>query len=271
MKQFSRITAGVAAVMLGIGILLCVIGASRVNWNDFEKVYGFDGEFDKISGKADLIYIDVSYGYISVRAVDENEISFWAENVKEDSVYAEFYDSTFYVLSDSEQEKGLNILGIQIPYHISTGKNTKENASAPIYTLLLPKESHSEIYIHLACGSVEIEGVSADELDIEVKAGEIITTDVSANEAQLECDIGQINATGDFMELDAEVKTGTIVLLLPGSRKDYSYELSCGIGEIQCGSKISGGLGLNKEADEYGEKSIDLSCGIGSILMNFEQ
>lgn len=89
----------------------------------------------------------------------------------------------------------------------------------------------------------------------------------------VDLELGAGEATMENLVVDhlcAEVGTGQLQIQLAGSEHDYSYDIECGIGEIQIGDSSYGGFGkTQKNISEGTGKSIDLECGIGEIQIDF--
>lgn len=127
-----------------------------------------------------------------------------------------------------------------------------------------------EVSIGLAAGYLRIADIEANELSVDVGAGEGVIGNFRAIEAELDCGAGSLTAAGAAeAEIDIDCGVGEIVYTAYGKESDYNYEIDCGMGEIVCGESTYAGLGRNKTIDHHGSREMDISCGIGSVAVNF--
>ena len=59
-------------------------------------------------------------------------------------------------------------------------------------------------------------------------------------------------------------------MVVTGKEKDYNYDLSCGMGEIDLENSEYSGLGIEKTiSNEGAKKDMVLECGMGEIDVEF--
>ncbi|MDE7060229.1 MAG: hypothetical protein K2O71_01365, partial [Lachnospiraceae bacterium] len=88
MKRFSKIFSGIAAIMLGFGIILIAFGfgSARRNWEEvISSQQGFDQMEESFDGIENL-NLDILFGYIDLGISEDNKIHFRALNIKEDTI-----------------------------------------------------------------------------------------------------------------------------------------------------------------------------------------
>ena len=94
--------------------------------------------------------------------------------------------------------------------------------------------------------------IAAAYCDLQVGAGTI--------------DIDQL----DVQKLNADCGAGEIDMVVTGKEKDYNYDLSCGMGEIDLENSEYSGLGIEKTiSNEGAQKDMVLECGMGEIDVEF--
>lgn len=127
-----------------------------------------------------------------------------------------------------------------------------------------------ECSIEIKAGSLYIEHIQADDLSVEVDAGEAEINSFRAEEVDFDCGAGSIKAAGiSGNEMDINCGVGEIIYTSAGKETDYNYEVSCGIGEINCGSSSYSGLGRSSHIDNDADRDMKIECGIGSVTVSF--
>lgn len=130
------------------------------------------------------------------------------------------------------------------------------------------------------CGSLHIEAgagnVRAGSLRVcgnavmEVGAGNIQLGNIWAKKVEVECGMGNFSMNGNVEKmLDVKCSMGKCSIDLEGEEQDYSYSLSCGIGKISVnGTNLGGMAGKHRQSNPGAEKQMDISCGIGNVIVN---
>lgn len=129
-----------------------------------------------------------------------------------------------------------------------------------------------EADLELVAGHLHIGDICADELSVDVGAGEGVVENFTAAEVNLNCGAGSLTAAGIAdAEADIDCGVGEIAYTAWGRETDYNYEIDCGIGEIVCGEAAYSGIGGEKTINNSAAKHMDISCGIGSVAVNFTE
>lgn len=158
----------------------------------------------------------------------------------------------------------LKIVSAKKVFRVNDGKAGK------ILIRLPEGVSFEEVSMGLAAGYLHIGDIDTNELSVDVGAGEGVVDNFRAQEAELVCGAGSLTAAGAAgAEVDIECGVGEIVYTAHGKESDYNYEIECGVGEIVCGENTYSGLGRNKTIDHHGSREMDISCGIGTVTVNF--
>ena len=135
-----------------------------------------------------------------------------------------------------------------------------------------PDCQFKEASLELVGGYLHVQDICANELSIGVGAGEGVVDNFAAAEVDLDCGAGALTAVGTaYAEANIDCGVGEISYTAIGKEKDYNYEIDCGIGEIVCGEASYSGIGAEKTINNNAAKHMDVSCGIGSVTVNFSE
>ena len=122
-------------------------------------------------------------------------------------------------------------------------------------------------------GTIDLEcDLKVQELSVEVGAGEFSGYgNITAAYCDLQVGAGTIDIDQiDVKKLNADCGAGEIDMVVTGKEKDYNYELSCGMGEIDLENSEYSGLGIEKTiSNEGAKKDMVLECGMGEIDVEF--
>ena len=147
------------------------------------------------------------------------------------------------------------------------------NQSFGTIYIYLPKDYHleeAEISVH--AGVLYIEDIHARELSVEVGAGEADIDDFEVREAEFDCGAGEITVSGlADKKIDIDCGMGNVSLTTSDDEQNYNYDLTCGVGEIVCGSNSYSGIGGNQKVDNQASKEMNIDCGIGGVIVEFEK
>lgn len=122
-------------------------------------------------------------------------------------------------------------------------------------------------------GTIDLEcDLKVQELSVEVGAGEFSGYgNITAAYCDLQVGAGTIDIDQlDIQKLNADCGAGEIDMVVTGKEKDYNYDLSCGMGEIDLENSEYSGLGIEKTiSNEGAQKDMVLECGMGEIDVEF--
>lgn len=156
----------------------------------------------------------------------------------------------------------------------------------------LPVRNFEKIELDLGASDVSIESLQAEKIQIDAGAGLLDVERMEGAEtvldigmgsctvaellvsrsADLDVGAGELNVeyvSGNRVKLDCGM--GSAMMTLSGRETDYNYELNCGVGMLQLGSRSYSGLDRSQTIDNGAEKTINADCGIGTILLDFEK
>ena len=122
-------------------------------------------------------------------------------------------------------------------------------------------------------GTIDLEcDLKVQELSVEVGAGEFDGYgNITAANCDLQVGAGTIDIDQiDVQKLNADCGAGEIDMVVTGKEKDYNYDLSCGMGEINLEDSEYSGIGIEKNiSNEGARKDMVLECGMGEIDVEF--
>lgn len=146
------------------------------------------------------------------------------------------------------------------------------NQSLGTVYVYLPKDfvlEDAKISVH--AGTLFVEEIYANELAIDVGAGEADIQYFNADEAEFDCGAGGITVWGDAKkEIDIDCGMGSVYFYATDSEENYNYNLTCGIGEIVCGSHTCSGIGSDQKVSNNAFKDMNIDCGVGEVIVEFE-
>lgn len=248
MKKFTKIAVVISAVLIVVGLICLVVsfglgftGRDFANMVDSGK---FNFAIDNgvyVEGTKELVNeiencrnldIEIGAGSLELYYEDVKGIQVRQEDVRGFECYVE--GDTLHIESE-------DAFGIQS----SNGE----------IVLVIPKDMQfREVDLEIGAGMAQMEGLVADTINIEVGAGEADITDL------------------DIKNLSAETRAGQLCLEMVDSEADYSYDIECGIGEIQLGKNSFSGLGSAQSVTNPGaSRYMELECGIGQIQIVFQK
>lgn len=156
----------------------------------------------------------------------------------------------------------------------------------PNITITLPKNHvYNEIEFSIAAGEVNTECLNTGRLALEIGAGEMkIDRLIAEKSARIKVGAGSLNVKeyeGKNLEVDNGVGSTSITGIISGKNSiasgigevkivmtdrnlvDFSYDVSCGIGEVRIDERTFHGE-TERKTSESGDH-FDVSCGIGKV------
>ena len=124
-------------------------------------------------------------------------------------------------------------------------------------------------------GTIELNcDLKVQDFSVEVGAGEFCGYgNITAVNCDLQVGAGTIDIDQiDVQNLNADCGAGEIDMVVTGKEKDYNYDLTCGMGEIELEDSEYSGLGIEKTiSNEGAKKEMVLECGMGEIDVEFTE
>jgi hypothetical protein len=188
-----------------------------------------------------------------------------------DELYLEAYDGDkIRIEVDDDEEDYIQVSSGEDLLKI-TGTKTIHDGNVRVF---LPENAHLEsLSIQVDAGSVEIENeIHAETLAIKIGAGSFEADEpVYSGTVSVEVGAGSVELDQIFCDfLSGNCGIGSMDLTFAGRENDYNYYLECGLGEITIGDNIHSSIADHEEiSNEDTKKSMELSCGLGEILVQF--
>ncbi len=111
-----------------------------------------------------------------------------------------------------------------------------------------------KVDLSLGAGAMQLDGFYVDgELELENGAGEVRLNGKLTGKIGVECGVGQVT------------------LNLEDAEEAYSYEVECGIGDVQIGGTSYSNLGTEAKVMRPGaDHFLDIECGVGQVTVVFD-
>lgn len=288
MRRFSKIFSGIAAILLGVGIILIAFGIGRAksDWEKYrENGQGNDRVRQEYDGVSD-IRMDVPFGYVHIGTSVDKKVHFEAENVTGEKLLLRQTGGELDICMDSGKNTVSSLSFLALGWGFD-----RETFAVQEYRLLLPEDYGGSLDIELGCGKLYMEGVEAGEMDISVNAGELVLNLCRAERLDASCDIGNCLVEGSFRNIRVNGNIGEIGVNVYGRKDDYNGVIRCDIGEIgyysydgrdvlleeyagdpydQWKWNQSGGLGIRERWEGRNAKgSLEVTCDIGMVNVTF--
>ena len=168
------------------------------------------------------------------------------------------------------------------------GNNWFKSSNNSTVLVYIPKDMEfDEVSINTGAGEIKIDSLITDVLDLDLGAGEV---DIEYVEAREEADIdggtgdttiksgklcnlsfdlgvGEAKITSELNgDCDMDLGIGSLSLVIPGEKEDYTIEINKGIGEYTIdGEKIHDNTKIGK-----GKNNLQIDGGIGEAKIVFE-
>ena len=275
------IAAGVFAVA---GIGLCIGGISVAAVETGGNVFDQAGQMirDNDYPLAGLIHLgnttyhssDIKWDEVEGNTVDMEFASDLEISLKYDELLIQEYDGDKIRVDVADDGKN------DIVVKETSGKITiTDTRSGNVKKKKLVKVSvpsgkeFDTVSLGVDMGTVDLEcNLNVQDFSVEVGAGEFSGYgNITAVNCDLQVGAGTIDIDQiDVQNLSADCGAGEIDLVVTGKEKDYNYDLSCGMGNIDLEDSEYSGLGIEKNISNEGAKrKMVLECGMGEIDVEF--
>lgn len=277
MKKGWKIFAIVCGSIATLGIILCCVAfALGFGWRDVQ--IGNGGSWDNW-WRNNSEYADRSDNNSNRNngqgTADFNNIQELEIEVTRLTVNVEKYDGTTVKVEPQDVEENLNLQYYEdngtLKVETRTTLHGLGESDNGVVTIYIPQDlKFTEVSVDVGDGSFNSDGIIAGSLDVEVGAGQAIVTNFTANELNAQCGAGKIELSGIANgDADIEVGVGSITYETSGTEKDYNYDIQCDIGNVKVGAESYSGLGTEKKVVNGAPKEMDISCGVGEIIVTF--
>ena len=275
------IAAGAFAVA---GIGLCIGGISVAAVETGGNVFDQAGQLlqDNDYPLAGLIHwgnaqyhsSDIDWDALDENTVDMDFASDLEISLKYDELLIQEYDGDkirVNVANDAKNDVVVKETSGKITITDTRSGNVKKKKQ--IKVIVPSGKDFDTVSLGVDMGTIDLEcDLKVQELSVEVGAGEFSGYgNITAAYCDLQVGAGTIDIDQlDIQKLNADCGAGEIDMVVTGKEKDYNYDLSCGMGEIDLENSEYSGLGIEKNiSNEGAKKDMVLECGMGEIDVEF--
>ena len=275
------IAAGAFAVA---GIGLCIGGISVAAVETGGNVFDQAGQLlqDNDYPLAGLIHwgnaqyhsSDIDWDALDGNTVDMDFASDLEISLKYDELLIQEYDGDkirVNVANDAKNDVVVKETSGKIMITDTRSGNVKKKKQ--IKVIVPSGKDFDTVSLGVDMGTIDLEcDLKVQELSVEVGAGEFSGYgNITAAYCDLQVGAGTIDIDQlDIQKLNADCGAGEIDMVVTGKEKDYNYDLSCGMGEINLEDSEYSGLGIEKNiSNEGARKDMVLECGMGEIDVEF--
>ena len=275
------IAAGAFAVA---GIGLCIGGISVAAVETGGNVFDQAGQLlqDNDYPLAGLIHwgnaqyhsSDIDWDALDGNTVDMDFASDLEISLKYDELLIQEYDGDkirVNVANDAKNDVVVKETSGKITITDTRSGNVKKKKQ--IKVIVPSGKDFDTVSLGVDMGTIDLEcDLKVQELSVEVGAGEFSGYgNITAAYCDLQVGAGTIDIDQiDVKKLNADCGAGEIDMVVTGKEKDYNYDLSCGMGEINLEDSEYSGIGIEKNiSNEGARKDMVLECGMGEIDVEF--
>ena len=225
-------------------------------------------------GNAQYHSSDIDWDALDGNTVDMDFASDLEISLKYDELLIQEYDGDkirVNVANDAKNDVVVKETSGKITITDTRSGNVKKKKQ--IKVIVPSGKDFDTVSLGVDMGTIDLEcDLKVQELSVEVGAGEFSGYgNITAANCDLQVGAGTIDIDQiDVQKLNADCGAGEIDMVVTGKEKDYNYELSCGMGEIDLENSEYSGLGIEKTiSNEGAQKDMVLECGMGEIDVEF--
>lgn len=225
-------------------------------------------------GNAQYHSSDIDWDALDGNTVDMDFASDLEISLKYDELLIQEYDGDkirVNVANDAKNDVVVKETSGKITITDTRSGNVKKKKQ--IKVIVPSGKDFDTVSLGVDMGTIDLEcDLKVQKLSVEVGAGEFSGYgNITAAYCDLQVGAGTIDIDQlDIQKLNADCGAGEIDMVVTGKEKDYNYDLSCGMGEIDLENSEYSGLGIEKTiSNEGARKDMVLECGMGEIDVEF--
>ena len=225
-------------------------------------------------GNAQYHSSDIDWDALDGNTVDMDFASDLEISLKYDELLIQEYDGDkirVNVANDAKNDVVVKETSGKITITDTRSGNVKKKKQ--IKVIVPSGKDFDTVSLGVDMGTIDLEcDLKVQELSVEVGAGEFSGYgNITAAYCELQVGAGTIDIDQlDIQKLNADCGAGEIDMVVTGKEKDYNYDLSCGMGEINLEDSEYSGIGIEKNiSNEGARKDMVLECGMGEIDVEF--
>lgn len=241
-------------------------GIQIENEND-DRLYNYDGvnEMTFLSEEIKSIEIEISKAQVEILENDSSEeFSVYTDGGKFD---VGVKHGVLYIRSDSKLNE--NKVCVEIP----AGFEFDEvDISAGAADVDVQRISARNLDVEIGAGAAEIGEVLADEAEFEIGAGQIVVLAGNVRDCSVSVDLGDFQYDGTItVEGDIECGMGNADIRLEGKEEDYNYEIECSAGSVNIGDRSYSGVGFEQFVNNHAAATMEIECSMGNVTIGFNE
>ena len=225
-------------------------------------------------GNAQYHSSDIDWDALDGNTVDMDFASDLEISLKYDELLIQEYDGDkirVNVANDAKNDVVVKETSGKITITDTRSGNVKKKKQ--IKVIVPSGKDFDTVSLGVDMGTIDLEcDLKVQKLSVEVGAGEFSGYgNITAAYCDLQVGAGTIDIDQlDIQKLNADCGAGEIDMVVTGKEKDYNYDLSCGMGEIDLENSEYSGIGIEKNiSNEGARKDMVLECGMGEIDVEF--
>ena len=225
-------------------------------------------------GNAQYHSSDIDWDALDGNTVDMDFASDLEISLKYDELLIQEYDGDkirVNVANDAKNDVVVKETSGKITITDTRSGNVKKKKQ--IKVIVPSGKDFDTVSLGVDMGTIDLEcDLKVQELSVKVGAGEFSGYgNITAAYCDLQVGAGTIDIDQlDVQKLNADCSAGEIDMVVTGKEKDYNYDLSCGMGEINLEDSEYSGIGIEKNiSNEGARKDMVLECGMGEIDVEF--
>ena len=225
-------------------------------------------------GNAQYHSSDIDWDALDGNTVDMDFASDLEISLKYDELLIQEYDGDkirVNVANDAKNDVVVKETSGKITITDTRSGNVKKKKQ--IKVIVPSGKDFDTVSLGVDMGTIDLEcDLKVQELSVEVGAGEFSGYgNITAAYCDLQVGAGTIDIDQiDVQKLNADCGAGEIDMVVTEKEKDYNYDLSCGMGEINLEDSEYSGIGIEKNiSNEGARKDMVLECGMGEIDVEF--
>lgn len=217
--------------------------------------------------------LDVEIGGCALYLEESPDEDFYLEAYNMKKLQSYVKDNTLHIKaarSGRIWEESMNceiILYVPKDYHFD-----KVEMEVGAGLIAMEEINGDEMSFETGMGQITAEYIQASNLSMSAGMGEIVVNEMNVHKLDAETGMGHIYMEGAIVKkADIECSMGGVEILVYGAKKDYNYNVECGMGSTDIGGKSYSGLAREKYIDNGAAADMNVECAMGSVQISFTE
>lgn len=267
MKKFTKISLIISAIIVAIGIILCVTGGVMgVN---------FSSVFWKITANGINIRpngVDIGFGKDNITL--DKSLDSPLELKDNMSLEISTAGGDIDIVKSTDGKFSATAEGINMKWNVEDNKvilqaarNDDYSKSAGKVKVYVPEDyEFDNVEIDCGAGSMNTEFINAKDLELNLGAGELIADKINTEDLDVECGAGNITINGSVTgDCNIDCSMGNIKVNLDQKENYFTYNIDGFLGGTRVNGSSYYGLVFDKNIDNDNARSMDVSCAMGNV------